>query len=169
MVVLSEQGRDLILHSTDYKPCAIGSRFTMHFVGAMMTGLAAPIFVFALIDPKVLAHGPFMLTLIMICAMLACTFMFACSVVSPGPVKAVTFDRDNRSMTVERQGCFASTNREVAFDQVATMQMINGYDDDGYGSSATPMVVLRSREGLLLPTGTDETHLQTLRAILGFK
>jgi len=104
----------------------------------------------------------------MICTMIACVFMYACSVFSPGPVKAVTFDRHNRRVIVERQGSFASTNQEVDFEQIASMQMIHDYDQDGYGST-TPMVVLRSREGLLLPSGTSETHLKALRSLLGFK
>ena len=168
MVVLSKDGRDLILHSADYQPCAIASRLTLRSAGAMATGLATPILVFAFIDPKVLANGQFMFILIMICIMIASVFMYACSLISPGPVKAVIFDRRNRKLIVERQGSFASTNREVDFEQIASMRMVQDYDHDGYGSK-TPMVVLRSREGLALPAGTDESHLQTIRYVLGFQ
>ena len=168
MVVLSEDGRDLILHSSDYRPCAIASRLTMSSVVAMIVGLSAPVLVFAVIDPSILAQAKFMLTTIAICAMLVCIMMYVCSAISPGPVKAVTFDRRNRRLILERQGNFASTSQEIDFEQISSLRMVQSYDQDGYGSSE-PMVVLRSREGLTLPAGTAESHLQALRTIVGFK
>ena len=168
MVVLSEDGRDLVLHSADYRPCAIASKLTLRSGIAMGLGLITPIAVFALIDPRVLVNAQFMILLVLSCAMIACIFMYVCSLLSPGQVKAVVFDRHNRKVIVERQGSFASTSQQIDFGQVRSVQMVHDYDLDGYGVTM-PMIMLKSREGLALPEGTGESHLQVLRSKLGLQ
>ena len=166
VVVLREDGRDLVLHSTDYQPCAIASKLTLRSGIAMALGLITPVAVFALIDPRVLTNAQFMIVLVLGCAMIACIFMYVCSLLSPGQVKAVVFDRRNRKLVMEHQGSFASTSKEIDLDQISSVQMVHDYDQDGYGVTM-PMIVLKSREGLALPEGTEDSHLQVLRSRLG--
>lgn len=168
MVVIGTKGQDVVLFREGAQPCGLNSKFNLHALAPIILGLMAPFVVIALLAPEALAHIQFMVTVLMVGAMIACIFIFIRSVLSPGPVTSVRIDPRKKRLIVERCGPFATTVREIRFIEIVALKMVHEFDQDGYGI-IEPRIVLRSRETLAMPEGTTEEHLEALRPYIGLE
>ena len=131
----------------------------------ILLGLAAPILLFAVIDPRAIFNvsviGPVYLFAIFVIA----TAAFLISVFETGKVTRITLDRPTKKVVVERTGLLVKSAMEIPFADIATIRIETRYDDDGY-ETAIPLLVLTTRETVPLPAGSTEADAAKMRAML---
>ena len=159
-----EQGQ-LILDTPEAQSAG-SSGVNMHALSPILIGLAAPFVLLFVIQPAMMEHVSFVATLLMTAVFVISAGIYVHSVLSPGKIVAAAFDPAGQTVTLVRAGRFAISNREIHFKDVAGVGMSVDYDDDGY---PTRTAELRLRDGRIfnLPEGTEESHILSLREVLG--
>lgn len=131
----------------------------------ILIGLMSPVLVISLIDPKALTNGGALLHVYLLAIFVVATGIYAWSVLDPGDVTRITFDKAARKVIAERAGLFARSQIEFDFADVASIRFETHYDDDGYQTSV-PVLVLAGRQTLPLPAGTTEADVAAMRALI---
>ena len=159
-----EQGQ-LILDTPEAQ-VANRTGINLHAMSPILIGLAAPFVLLYVIQPSMMEHASFVATLLMTAVFVISAAIYVHSVLSPGRIVAAAFDPEGQTVTLVRAGRFAISNREVHFKDIAGVGMTIDYDDDGY---PTRSAELRLRDGRIftLPEGTEESHILSLREVLG--
>jgi len=134
----------------------------------VLIGLAAPVIVFAIVDPMLLHHGRLMVLAMLMPALFVAVGVYAYSVLMPGEVASIIVDREQRRLEVQRQGSFAARSESLAFDDIAQLRLSRHYDDDGYAWTEA-QIMLRSGASILLSNMSAERELNMLAAAIGVR
>ena len=137
-----------------------------HALPPILLGLLAPMLLFLVIDPRALADASLIAHVYMIAIFVIASLAYLISVFETGEVTSAMADKASGTIIVERTGLLARSEIEIPFGSIATVRMDTRYDDDGY-QTAVPVLVLATREMVLLPAGTSESDIAALRAIIG--
>ena len=136
-----------------------------HALVPILIGLVAPVLVLMFIDPRALGSASVLLHIYMFAIFVIATGAYIWTVLDPGNITRVTFDKQARKVFAERKGLLAKSVLEIPFVDIAAIRMENRYDDDGY-ESAMPVLALTTREVGPLPAGTTEGDLAMMRALM---
>lgn len=143
------------------------SRFTGHHALApILIGLLAPVMVLFAVDPRALKSASVLLHIYIGAIFVIATIGYIISVIDDGEVTKVSFDKDSRTITVEKTGVVAKKKSVIPFADVASLRMETRYDDDGYKASV-PLLVLSTRETIALPAETTDADVAAMRELLG--
>jgi hypothetical protein len=136
-----------------------------HALVPVLIGLTAPVLVLSIIDPRALANASVIFHIYLFLVFVIATGAYIYSVVDPGEITKVVFDKQSRVVTVNRAGLFATSALEIPFSDIAAVRVESRYDDDGY-QSHVPMLVLTDHKIVPLPAGTTEQDVATMRALM---
>ena len=136
-----------------------------HALVPVLLGLAAPVIVLSLVDPRALASASVILHVYLFLIFAIATGAYIYSVFAPGDITKVTFQKRQRVVIVERAGLFATTKSEVLFSDIASVRIETHYDDDGY-ETAVPVIVLTDHKFLQLPAGTTQADVDAMRGLM---
>lgn len=136
-----------------------------HALVPVLIGLTSPILVISLIDPRALASVSVIFHIYLFLIFVVATGAYIYSVIEPGEITKVTFDKKSRKVMVTRSGLFATTAEEVPFYDIAAVRIEARFDDDGYQTDI-PVMVMTDHKTMLLPAGTSEGDVIKIRAIL---
>ena len=136
-----------------------------HALVPVLLGLAAPVIVLSLVDPRALASASVILHVYLFLIFAIATTAYIYSVFAPGDITKVTFQKRRRVVIAERAGLFATTRSEILFSDIASVRIENRYDDDGY-ETPVPVIVLTDHKVLPLPAGTTEADVTAMRGLM---
>ena len=136
-----------------------------HALVPVLIGLIAPVLVLSVIDPRALASASVIFHIYLFLIFVVATGAYIYSVVEPGEITRVAFDRQKRQVLLDRSGLFATSTIEIPFSDVSTVRMETRYDEDGY-QSEMPVLVLVDHKTMPLPAGTTEADEATMRALM---
>ena len=137
-----------------------------HAFAPILIGLAAPVLVLLLIDPRALKSATVIAHIYLGALFVIATAAYIVSVFEPGEVTKVTCDRKERVILIERTGWLARKTVAIPFADVAHLRIETRYDDDGYKSDVANLV-LSTREVIPLPVITTEAEAAAMRAVIG--
>lgn len=137
-----------------------------HALVPVLIGLLAPALTLTLIDPRALGSASVLLHVYLLLIFAVATGAYIVSVFDQGEVTRVVFDRETRSVMIERTGLLSKKQDQLPFDEIATVKIETRYDDDGY-QAAVPLLVLSNRQTIALPLGTREVDVAAMREALG--
>lgn len=165
MVDIAFERGQLILDTPGAQYAGPGG-ISFHALSPILIGLAAPFVLLFVIEPAMMEHVSFIATLLLSAVFVISAGVYVHSVLSPGKIVAAAFDPDGQTLTLFRAGRFATSNREIHFKDIAGVGMSVDYDGDGYPMRSAE---LRLRDGrvFILPEGTEESHILSLREVLG--
>jgi hypothetical protein len=159
-----EQGQ-LILDTPEAQSAGGGS-VNLHIMSPILIGLAAPFVLLYIVQPLAMAQVAFVATPVMLAVFVLSAGIYVHSVLSPGEIVAALFDPAGRTVTLVRAGRFGVSNREVHFSDIANIGMTVDYDNDGYPIRSAELRLLGGRI-FRLPEGTEESHILSVREVLG--
>ncbi len=136
-----------------------------HALVPILIGLVAPVLVLMIVDPRALGSAAVLLHIYMFAIFVIATGAYIWTVLDPGSVTRVTFDKQTRKVIAERSGALAKSMLEIPFVDIAAIRMESRYDDDGYETN-TPVLVLTTREVVHLPAGTTESDIVVMRSLM---
>jgi hypothetical protein len=131
----------------------------------ILIGLVAPVLVISILDPRALANSGALLHVYLLAIFVVALGVYIWSVLDPGDITRVTFDKASRKVIAERSGLFAKSATEIDFADIASIRFEAHYDDDGYQTSV-PILVLSDRKTVQLPAGTTEADIAAMRALI---
>ncbi len=136
-----------------------------HALVPILIGLVAPVLVLVVIDPRALGSATVLLHIYMFAIFVIATGAYIWTVLDPGDITRVTFDKPSRKVVAERSGALAKSTLDIPFVDIAAIRMESRYDDDGY-ESLVPILVLTTREILPLPRGTTEADIAMMKSLM---
>lgn len=166
MLELVNEGSRLVLRQEGRGHKDDAAHLNYQFASPMLVGLSLPFVVIYFLNPDALAHVRLVVTLGMLLAFVMASVIFVHSVMSPGELTALAFDRSSRIAELVRSGMFATTVRPIPFDQIASVDVSLDYDRDGYPTSIAELTLVNG-DALLLPPETSELHVSAIRSALG--
>ncbi|MEL6374902.1 MAG: hypothetical protein AAFR04_13155 [Pseudomonadota bacterium] len=165
MIRVEQDDRRLRLENAALFSSGLSRRLNLQIASPVLFGLTAPVIVLGLLQPSILQHATFLITLMLGCSFLVCVAIYIFSVLTVGETVAVTLDRRANVVEVLRQGPFAQRAEGIALDQVARAEMAQVYDRDGY-ATLSAQLDLRGAPAEALPEGTHQGHIEVLNAWL---
>jgi len=136
-----------------------------HALPPVLLGLLASMLLLLLIDPRALVGASLIAHAYMIAIFVLASAAYLFSLFEAGEVTGAEVDHAHAIVTIERTGLFARSIQKIPFADISTVRMDTRYDNDGYPTSV-PVLVLTSHELLPLPTGTTESDIANMRAML---
>lgn len=136
-----------------------------HALAPVLLGLAAPMLLFLLIDPRAVTNISVIAHVYMFALFFIAAAAYLVSVFEAGEITSVTIDKPAKTVIVERTGLLAKSLTAIDFADVATVRVETHYDADGY-KTLMPVLVLTTRELVELPDGTTEADVATMRALV---
>ena len=134
----------------------------------LIIGLVAPILLLVMIDPMVLRNAPFLVATILFPMLGFSVAVYAYCVLNPGDVVGLTADRNTRVLELVQANFFATRRTAIPFDEIASLRMVQDYDQDGYAVRRAELV-LGSGERMALPPVGDPAELEALRSAIGLR
>lgn len=131
-----------------------------------LVGLAGPLLLALIFEPSLLKHPQFVITAVLIPALLGATGIYAFCVLVPGEVCGVMADPSSRTLHIMQANAFATRTYSLPFDAIVAVRAVSGYDRDGYGERRTELITRRS-EHILLPDGLTQAQVAELKRMLG--
>lgn len=136
-----------------------------HALVPVLIGLMGPVLVISLVDPRALASASVLVHIYLFAIFMIAAGAYIYSVLDPGEVTRVTFDKQAGFVSAERSGLFAMSTLDIPFSDISTVRIEARYDDDGY-QTAIPVMVLKNRQIVPLPAGTTEADVAAMCAVL---
>lgn len=138
----------------------------LHALAPILIVLAAPLVSLNVIYPSLLEGMSLPAVLLMGAVFVVSAGIYVHSVLSPGKVIAAAFDPAGRTVTLIHDGRFAVFNRDIHFTDIAAIGMAVACEAD---NNPTEHAELRLKNGrrFLLPEGTEESHILSIREVMG--
>jgi hypothetical protein len=129
-------------------------------------GLCAPMVAGLMVFPRLIDEARFFIAVVLCALVVICAIAYTLSVLNPGPITGLDVDRKTRQIGLVREGLFAVSTRQIAFEDVQDLRMASRSDDDGYAIDV-PILRLRSGESLTLPAAITSADITGARRLLG--
>jgi hypothetical protein len=138
----------------------------LHAISLILIATAAPVVALNVIYPSLLDGINFPAMLLMVAVFVVSAGIYVHSVLSPGKIIAAAFDPAGQTVTLIHDGRFAIFNRDIHFTDIAAITM---KFECGADSSPTEYAELRLKNGrsFALPEGTEESHILSIREVVG--
>lgn len=156
----------LVLAEDGIDPERLGGSLMARAVVPCVVGLSAPMLLALLIDPALLRHPQFVITVVLIPLLMGATAIYTYCVLVPGNVCGLVADPESRKVHVIHANLFATRTVVLPFEAITAIHSVSSYDRDGYGERRVELVTRRN-ERFLLPEGLSQTEVAELKRMLG--
>ncbi len=143
-----------------------GSLRRLQAASPLLVGLLVPLVIVYMLDPAMLRHARFVITLLLVAVMVVAAALYIASVLTSGDVRSVILDVRNRVVELVMDGAFATSNLKVPFDEIATVKRIRVGGREGYGESRM-LIELRNKQLIELPEDMTDADIATMLSALG--